>query len=217
MLFGCVCWCPMVPWCQIFCCFSRFSFLTAKKSATVALNLSGLLAFSLVLSFCPSPTHTKMCPTHTHWNIKIQPTAQALSRPEKQICPFSYLIGCQRGEEGGQVWCIKWPCDSITRTTVLWWGGVSITLLPSKASINTHTHTHKRTCHSHTNTHSLHDTGEKGSGVIEVHSFAQAWNEVNINSDIVFYCFLLIYWITYWIFKYSWNNVEIYHQENKRN
>lgn len=65
MLFGCVCWCPMVPRCQIFCCFSRFSFLTAKKSAMVALNLSGLLAFSLVLSFCPSPTHTKMHPTHT--------------------------------------------------------------------------------------------------------------------------------------------------------
>lgn len=76
--------------------------------------------------------------THTVKHTKIQPSAQPLPRPWKHICPFSYLIACQQREEGGQVWCIKWPRDSITHATALWWGCVSIMVLPWKASINTH-------------------------------------------------------------------------------
>lgn len=40
---------------------------------------------------------------HIHVQTQIQPFTQGFSRPGKQICPFSYLIGCQHEEKGGQV------------------------------------------------------------------------------------------------------------------
>lgn len=121
-------------------CFSCRSW-AVKPSIISSLHLSGLSAWGYFFapSFAAFLTQNLMCTTRTQTET-YSPAAQALSRPGKQICPFSYLIGWQCGEEGGQVWCIKWPCDSITHTTALWWGGVSITQLPCVASIKTHTH-----------------------------------------------------------------------------
>lgn len=174
MLFGCVCWCPMVPRCQIFCCFSRFSFLTAKKSAMVALNLSGLLAFSLVLSFCPSPTHTKMHPTHTleHKNTAHRTSPLKARKTNMPIFLFDWVSawgGRGTGVMHKMTLRLHHAHDSFMVRRCF-------NHAAALEGINQyrHTHTHKRTCHSHTNTHSPHDTGEKGSRVVEVRSFAQA-------------------------------------------